>query len=99
MLRAMARLNGDDQQARALGNKSSGPNRVKQAQRAKEARDMGLVRLAALARDELHRKMDAEAKLQGSVKPTQRAVPFVSLDLNPDLDDDHDARSISDDFE
>ena len=34
-----------------------------------------------------------------AVKPTQRAVPFVSLDLNPDLDDDHDARSISDDFE
>lgn len=35
-----------------------------------------------------------------AVKPAQRVVPFVSLDLNPDLDDDdHDARSISDDFE
>lgn len=31
-------------------------------------------------------------------KPAARVVPFVSLDLNPDLDDD-DVRSISDDFE
>jgi len=32
-------------------------------------------------------------------KPAARVVPFVSLDLNPDLDDDDDVRSISDDFE
>jgi len=31
-------------------------------------------------------------------KPAARVIPFVSLDLNPDLDDD-DVRSISDDFE
>lgn len=33
-----------------------------------------------------------------AVKAAPRAVPFVSLDLNPDLDDE-DLRSISDDFE
>lgn len=50
-------------------------------------------------------KRDAEIGAQvkptvavAAVKAAPRAVPFVSLDLNPDLEDE-DLRSISDDFE
>ena len=62
MLRAMARLNGDDQKSRAIGNRFSTTNRAKQAQRAKEAAAMGMVPMDPLEQHELQRKLDAEAK-------------------------------------
>lgn len=74
MLRAMARLNGDDQKSRAIGNRFSTTNRAKQAQRAKEAAAMGMVPMDPLEQHELQRKLDAEAKVKGSVKTTQRAI-------------------------
>lgn len=74
MLRAMARLNGDDQKSRALGNKFSSTNRAKQAARAKEAAAMGLVPLDPLEQHELQKKLDASSKVKGGVKTTERAV-------------------------
>ena len=46
MLRAMAKLNGDDQKTRDIGNRFSQKNTTKQLARAKEAKAMGLTPLA-----------------------------------------------------
>lgn len=68
MLRAMARLNGDDA-ARRAGNSFSATNRVKLKARAEEATAMGLAPLDPHEQHELHRKMQA-----GYTTISQRAV-------------------------
>ena len=58
MLRAMARLNGEDP-AKKAGNSFSQTNRTKLKARADEAKAMGLVPLDPLEQHELARKMEA----------------------------------------
>ena len=69
MLRAIARLNGDEQKARDTGNTFSEKNRCKAAARAKEAAALGLTPLDPLEQHELQRKIAA-----GYTKISERAV-------------------------
>ena len=59
MLRAMARLNGDDAKSRDFGNRNSQVNRKKSVARQKEAAAMGLTPLDPHEQHELQKKMDA----------------------------------------
>lgn len=72
MLRAMARLNGDEQKSRDRGNNFSSANRKVAEQRQKEAAAMGLSPLDPLEQHELQRKL--EAKQKAPVKTSERAV-------------------------
>ena len=72
MLRAMARLNGDDLKTRARGNSYSQANRRVAANRQKEAAAMGLAPLDPHEQHELQRKLSATQK--APVKTSDRAV-------------------------
>jgi len=78
MLRAMARLNGDDAKTRDIGNTYSNKNRVKAAARQKEAAALGLTPLDPLEQHELQRKMAA-----GYTKVSERAVPVPRVGHGP----------------
>ena len=76
MLRAMARLNGDEQKSRGLGNRYSQKNVAKQRARAQEAAAMGLSAMDPLEQHELQRKLAA-----GYTKVSERAVPVPRVGL------------------
>jgi hypothetical protein len=80
MLRAMARLNGDDQKTKSLGNRYSSKNRARQAVQAKEAAAMGLSPLDPLEQHELQRKLNAGYK---SMSERAVAVPRVGRHMAP----------------
>ena len=81
MLRAMARLNGDEQRSRELGNGFSSVNRAKAQARAEQAKSMGLVPLDPKEQHELQRKMAA-----GYTSVSERAVrvPRVGVPARPE---------------
>eukprot|EP00322_Chrysochromulina_rotalis_P024090 CAMPEP_0115843054 /NCGR_PEP_ID=MMETSP0287-20121206/8117_1 /TAXON_ID=412157 /ORGANISM="Chrysochromulina rotalis, Strain UIO044" /LENGTH=354 /DNA_ID=CAMNT_0003296741 /DNA_START=25 /DNA_END=1089 /DNA_ORIENTATION=- len=105
MLRAMARLNGDDPAKRA-GNSFSKTNRVRIQAQAEEAAAMGLVPLDPKDQHELARKMEA-----GYTTISQRAinVPKVgqraprerpaAIDLIPRRRGEEEIRQANDNFE
>ena len=80
MLRAMAKLNGDDQKTRDIGNRFSQKNTTKQLARAKEAKAMGLTPLAPQEQHELQKKLAA-----GYTSISERAVnvPRVGVRARP----------------
>lgn len=59
MLRAMARLNGEDAKSRSLGNRYSQKNVAKQRERAQEAASMGLTAMDPLEQHEMQKKLAA----------------------------------------
>ena len=81
MLRAMARLNGDEQRSRELGNGFSSVNRAKSQARAQQAKAMGLVPLDPKEQHEMQRKMAA-----GYTSVSERAVrvPRVGVGARPE---------------
>lgn len=79
MLRALARLNGDEQKSRDFGNKNSNVNRKAAAARQKEAASMGLSPLDPLEQHELQRKL--EASQRAPVKTTDRGVRVPKVGL------------------
>jgi len=106
MLRALARLNGDDQKSRDRGNSFSQTNRTRQAARAREAAAMGLTPLDPLEQHELARKMAA-----GYTSISERAVRvpkvggpaprprFAPVDCIPRRKGEETIRQENDDFE
>ena len=69
MLRAMARLNGDDAKSRDFGNRNSQVNRKKAVARQQEAAAMGLTPLDPHEQHQLQKKMEA-----GYTTISERAV-------------------------
>jgi hypothetical protein len=78
MLRAMARLNGDDAKSRDRGNAYSMVNRAKAAATAEKMAAVGLTPLDPLEQHELQRKMAA-----GYTTISDRAVPVPKVGQKP----------------
>ena len=79
MLRAMARLNGDEQKSRNLGNNFSQANRKVAAARQKEAASLGLTPLDPLEQHELQRKLAASQRAPTKTSDRGVRVPRVGM--------------------